>query len=77
MIAILLFFEKPLSSNSQINYDPTFVIEPLTTNNAQTATSLFHGNGSPVHSNIANLGVRRTQETALPTDRVVFIMNAL
>lgn len=27
------------------------------------------------YSNTANLGVRRTQETALPTDRVVFIMN--
>lgn len=28
------------------------------------------------YSNTANLGVRRTQETALPTDRVVFIMKA-
>jgi len=77
MIAISLIFEKSLSPNMRNSYDPTFVIELFATNSAQPRRCYFTGTvWRYTLSNSANLGVRRMQETALPMDRVVFIMNA-
>lgn len=77
MIAISLIFEKSLSPNTRNSYDPTFVIELFATNSAQPRRRYFTGTvWRYTLSNSANLGVRCTQETALPMDRVVFIMNA-
>lgn len=73
-----IHFRKISLPKHAINsYDPTFVIEPFATNSAQPRRRYFTGTvWRYTLSNSANLGVRRTQETALPMDRVVFIINA-
>lgn len=76
----LLFFEKPLpkhhAKQHYMRQPDTFVIDKR---RATAIRRYFTGTVCRWHiyiiySNTANLGVCRSQETALPTDRVVFIL---